>query len=229
MEDTAMNKNIHTIIICCSLLWLPAICMSQQTIASKKRIQLSSKNLKQIRKEVCEWQQNWKSAEWGDDFPLKLADKNEFDSHTVVPYVRVYPDTLTKEIKHEYITDKTFVISKKKNVYIWYTKKEDGLSQLAIPKYNTKDFIHQLDSIGSDKQYYNVYFVNGTQYSFFCYQKEHLEMLLLYNEDGKDIFIDRHSKKYNSLKEIIDIRYGGVNNYIKDYKKGYKFGEDFIK
>lgn len=228
MEEIAMNKNINYFITFCILLCIPIICNGQRAIMSEKRIELSSHTLKKIRKEAKKWEQDWKKAEWSSE--IIMPGKDEFKSYTVIPYIKVYPDTVTKEIKYEYLIEKTAIISKRNHIYFWYSQtQKNGISQLTIKDDKPKKFIERLDSIGSQKQYFMIYFIDGTQYVLPGDERHNMGMILAYNENGQDVFIDKHSKKYNSLKEFIDAHYGNMDNYIKAYKEGYLFGKDFIR
>lgn len=42
-------------------------------------------------------------------------------------------------------------------------------------------------------------------------------MIIKYNENGKDIFTDIESNKYNSLNKIIQARYGSQIKYFEKY------------
>lgn len=202
------------------LLCLSSVCVGQEVITSGERIELSSKNRKQIRKEIQKWEKNWKIAEWGDAFPLSIPDQNEFDSYTVIPYIKVYPDTLTREIKYERMTEKIAIFTQN-NIFFWYTQKQEGYSQLAICDHS-KYFINFLNSIGADKQLFIAYFIDGTQHALPSYQVDNLGMMLLYHENGQDIFVDTSLNKYNSPQKVVEAYYGNIDKYIDAYQEIYR-------
>lgn len=68
-----------------------------------------------------------------------------------------------------------------------------------------------LEEAGENKNVFlTVFLDNESEY--------HFREVLGYTENGKDVFMDSHFRKYNSLKELLKKRYGSVKRYKEIYK-----------
>lgn len=170
-----------------------------------------------LKKEIEKWEYPWQRAKPGHKDSLVIPQKEDFDNCIIIPFIRIYPDTVNNTVKQEFMNDKFAVVTKRENIYFWYAEKQNGFSQLTIGKKMHPDFIEQVNSIAQHRPLYLLYFTEEERYILPGYSDKNTAMIIGYNENGKDIFTDIESNKYNSLNKIIQARYGSQIKYFEKY------------
>ena len=217
--ETAMSNKIQ--FFTWVLFLFSPFCVKGEGWFKSDSARFGFRGMPEVKEACAAWQRSWKAVD--SDATLLLPNTKELDSvEVVLPYLRVYPDTLTGRLCREYVREKIALVTPGPNVYFWYLTSSREYNRLTIGGKITDVFRKMLSEVKGKKNVHLVYFIEGE----YCLIPSHVDdinfgMILGYSDKGRDSFLDEKMQVYESAEEFICSRYGSMEKYMEYYRRKY--------
>lgn len=222
-----MNKE-KLFLIFALIYLMPMLSRGQGTWFSADSANFKFTCMADVKNAAKKWHRSWIPTDSSNT--QYLANERELDSVLILPYFRVFPDTLCKTLCHEYRREKIVMVPSGKRVYYWYLKPTKGFNQLAVGSIIPDEFRLMLSKVSKKKNLHLVYFIEGECFEIPPYSRNgNLSMMLGYTENGHDFFLDEKLNIYNSVDDAINARYEGMDGYIMYYRQGFVNKLEFVR
>lgn len=180
------------------------------------------RGMPEVREACAAWQRSWKAVNTYRS-TLLLPNAKELDSvEVVLPYLRVYPDTLTGRLCREYMREKIALVTPGPKVYFWYLASTQGFNRLTIGSRISDVFRKMLSEVKGKKNVHLVYFIEGEYWLIPSHVDDcNFGMIMGYSDKERDYFLDEKMQVYESAEEVIRSRYGSMEKYMEYYRRKY--------
>ena len=224
---TVMNKKIM-LLVWMLFLFIPYFVRGEGWFAEDSA-RFEFKGMSEVKEACIVWQRSWKAVDASR--VLLLPKSKELDSvEFVLPYLRVYPDTLTNRISREFVREKIVLITSGRNAYYWYLTSPRGFNRLTIGGIIKDTFRRMLLEVSDKENVHLVYFIEG-EYLLLpsLVGNGNLGMILGFSDNGRDSFLDENMQKYVCVEDFICTRYGSMEKYKEFYYQGYIKKEIYVR